>query len=89
MKWSRIAEIDEKGIRTVDGDYEEFDLNACATGFRNSYIPPFTVKKQNRGSFEKKWTDRADRAHHYLTTQTDGIPNWSMVMGPNSGYGTG
>lgn len=35
-----VAKFTQRGLETNDGSEYEFDLIACATGFRISYVPP-------------------------------------------------
>lgn len=84
--WDPIEEITETGIRTKSGATQELDVIICATGFRNVWIPPFHVVGRNGATFAEKY---ADHAKTYFTVATDDFPNWSMSMGPGSGFGTG
>ncbi|KIM80335.1 hypothetical protein PILCRDRAFT_530429 [Piloderma croceum F 1598] len=83
--WSPIEAITVTGIRTVDGKQEDFDVIACATGFKNTYVPSYPIEGRNGAILAEKWKDFAQ---HYLTVATDDIPNWFMTMGPQSGFGT-
>jgi cation diffusion facilitator CzcD-associated flavoprotein CzcO len=76
---SEIECITEKGIRTSEGE-EEFDLIVCATGFDNSFIPPYKLVGLNGATLEERWKVDPDG---FFAVQVDTMPNYYMFNGPN------
>jgi cation diffusion facilitator CzcD-associated flavoprotein CzcO len=52
---SHIDVVDERGIRTQDGQYYELDVIICATGFDVSNVPPFPIVGRNGTDLREKW----------------------------------
>lgn len=78
-----IAEITEKGVRTVDGVDHEVDVIVYATGFQASeYLVPMKVTGRDGADLHEVWHGDA---HAYLGITVPGFPNLFMIMGPNSG----
>lgn len=78
--WDHIERFTEKGIRTVTGEEEEFDMIVCATGFDPSWLPQWKLVGRNGARLEELWkTD--PRA--FFATQVESMPNYGMINGPN------
>lgn len=82
-----IAEVTVDGIRTVDGKFREVDAIVCATGFDVSHTNRFPIHGQNGVMLGDKF--RLQGTPTYASITTDGFPNLFMMLGPNSGLGTG
>ncbi|EXJ67884.1 uncharacterized protein A1O5_09231 [Cladophialophora psammophila CBS 110553] len=80
-----IVEINPQGIKLLDGRQVDLDVLVCATGFYAMAAPPFPVV----GTY----TDLASRfkpyPDAYMSTAVDGFPNFFLMLGPNSGVGSG
>lgn len=84
-----IHSIDNRNVRVVgeDGQPEDmgsnYDLIVCATGFRaNEFLYPMKIYGRNGRALHDMWEDGA-RA--YLGTCADDMPNFGIVLGPNTG----
>lgn len=83
--FDKIQQITESGITTkTDTDKstedEEFDLIVCATGFNNTFIPPFElVGRQNR-RLQNDWKETPEA---YFSICAAAMPNYFMFAGPN------
>lgn len=82
-----ITKVTEKGIITADGKAREVDAIVCATGFDVSHTNRFPIYGQNAVKLGDKF--RLQNASTYASITTDGFPNMFMMLGPNSGLGTG
>ncbi|OQV06632.1 hypothetical protein CLAIMM_11174 [Cladophialophora immunda] len=80
-----IAEINPQGIKLSNGRQVDLEVLVCATGFRAMAAPPFPVVGTH--------TDLASRfkpyPEAYMSTAIDGFPNLFLMLGPNSGVGSG
>lgn len=80
-----IAEIVQEGIKLSNDRQVDLDVLICATGFRAMAAPPFPVIGIQ--------TDLALRfvphPEAYMSTAVDGFPNFFLMLGPNSGVGSG
>ena len=81
-----IKRITETGIETVDGQHQEVDMIFCATGYDTSFQLPFEIVGRDGVRLNDKWQPHPET---YLTMCVDGFPNMFMVLGPNSGIGSG
>jgi cation diffusion facilitator CzcD-associated flavoprotein CzcO len=54
--FTKIQEIDETGIKTIDGEHHDFDVIVCATGFNVGFCPFFEVKGKGGASLQDQWT---------------------------------
>ncbi len=80
-----IEEIKHDGIETKEGTLHEFDAIIFATGFAlNIATAAFPVAGLEDKTLEKIW---ADGAVAYKGISVSGIPNWFIMMGPNTGPG--
>lgn len=80
---SPITRLSENAIHTSDGNSYEIDALVCATGFKAMAPPPFSA---NGLSLSDKWKDRPT---NYLSHSVAGFPNTFLMLGPNSGVGSG
>ena len=78
--WDVIESFTEKGIKTVDGQVQEFDMIVCASGFDSSWIPQFKMVGRNGATLNEMWKDDP-RA--FFATQVENFPNYGIVNGPN------
>lgn len=77
-----IARIEPKGVRTEDGALHELDLLVLATGYRmHDYVRPASIRVADGVSLEEVWRD-TEIAHR--TVAVPHIPNFFMIVGPNS-----
>ncbi|ETI21297.1 hypothetical protein G647_07643 [Cladophialophora carrionii CBS 160.54] len=83
---SHIDYVDERGIRTMDGQYYELDVIICATGFDVSNVPPFPIVGRNGTDLRDKWRYEPES---YLSVACPEMPNFFMFMGPNATIGHG
>ena len=80
-----IAEINPSGIKLSDGRQIDLDVLVCATGFYAMAAPPFPVI----GAHEDLASRFKPHPEAYLSTAVDGFPNFFLMLGPNSGVGSG
>ncbi|MBJ8346917.1 FAD-dependent oxidoreductase [Antrihabitans sp. YC2-6] len=80
-----IAELTEKGVRTRDGAEHEADIVIYATGFAvtDKADAQQLVGREGR-TIQQLWRDGPAA---YLGLAVNGLPNYFLVMGPNSGVG--
>ncbi|RPD76724.1 FAD/NAD-P-binding domain-containing protein [Lentinus tigrinus ALCF2SS1-7] len=83
---SPIKRITERGIETIDGQHTELDMIFCATGYDTSFQLPFEIVGRDGMRLNDRWQPHPTT---YLTMCVDGFPNMFMVLGPNSGIGSG
>jgi cation diffusion facilitator CzcD-associated flavoprotein CzcO len=83
---SDIVKVDETGIITADGHHRPVDMLVCATGFDTSYTPRFVIKGREGVTLAERWEQTPET---YLSTATDGFPNYFISLGPNAGLGEG
>jgi 4-hydroxyacetophenone monooxygenase len=77
-----IAEITEKGIRTVDGVEHEFDVLIYGTGFQAShFLTPMRLRGRGGVDLHERWDGDA-RA--YLGIVVPEFPNLFLFYGPNT-----
>ena len=60
LTMTHIDYIDERGIKTRDGQYYELDVIICATGFDVTHRPPFPIIGRNEVSLGEKWKDEPE-----------------------------
>jgi 4-hydroxyacetophenone monooxygenase len=78
-----IAEIDETGIRTVDGEHYDLDAIVLGSGFDTAkYFFPVVYKGENGVTFDEAW--RRDGPRAYLGMSHPEFPNFFSCYGPNS-----
>lgn len=77
-----IERIERGGVRTADGALHELDLLVLATGYRmHDYVRPASVRVEGGTSLEEVWAE-TEIAHR--TVAVPDIPNFFMIVGPNS-----
>lgn len=77
-----IAEITEKGVRTVDGVEHVVDVLVYGTGFQASrFLTPMTVRGRGGVDLHEQWDGNA-RA--YLGITVPRFPNLFLLYGPNT-----
>jgi cation diffusion facilitator CzcD-associated flavoprotein CzcO len=80
-----IERIEEKGIRTRDGQLHELDVIVYATGFHaDTFMRPMAFKGRNGTDLESLW---ADGPMAYLAVTLPDFPNFFMLNGPNGPVG--
>lgn len=80
-----IEEIRPEGIETKDGALHEVDAIVLATGFALGLArAPFPVVGRGGRTLDDAWRDGAVA---YKGMTVSGIPNWFILMGPNTGPG--
>jgi cation diffusion facilitator CzcD-associated flavoprotein CzcO len=80
-----IAGIEERGIRTDDGQLHELDVIVLATGFHADYfMRPMHIRGRNDAELETLW---ADHPKAYLAVSMPDFPNFFMLNGPNGPVG--
>lgn len=83
---SPITRISETAIHTEDGRVHEIDALVCATGFKSSTAPPFSLSGSNGLTLSEKWKDRPTT---YMSHSVASFPNMFTMLGPNSAIGSG
>ncbi|CCX31763.1 Similar to Putative sterigmatocystin biosynthesis monooxygenase stcW; acc. no. Q00730 [Pyronema omphalodes CBS 100304] len=81
-----IDQVTSKGIKTVDGSEEEFDLIICATGFDVSFRPTWKMIGRNGADLSKVW-EKDPKA--YMSIMAPSFPNYMIFNGPNCAVGHG
>lgn len=82
-----IGSITSNSIRLESTGKEiTLDVLVCATGFHTTFIPPFPIVGRYGISLKDKFTPYPET---YLSVSVDDFPNFFMMLGPNSGIGTG
>jgi cation diffusion facilitator CzcD-associated flavoprotein CzcO len=80
-----IAHIEERGIRTADGELHELDIIVYATGFHaDCFMRPMTIKGRNGADLETLWRDKPVA---YLAISMPDFPNLFMLNGPSGPVG--
>ena len=82
----KIVSIIPKGVVLENGRTIEIDALVCATGFNASAPPPFHVYGKNGVSVQERFKPHPET---YLGMAVNGFPNFFMMLGPNSGVGSG
>lgn len=81
-----IVRITETGIITADGKTHEVDCVVLATGFRLDIASaPFEVHGLDDVKMSDLWQAPGSKA--YMGMAVSGIPNWFVMLGPNTGPG--
>lgn len=81
-----IDHVDETGIVTKDGIHRPVEAIICATGFDTSFQGRFPVIGRGGQNLQDRYRTRAET---YLSSCTDGFPNYFQSLGPNAGVGNG
>ncbi|MFJ2389201.1 flavin-containing monooxygenase [Pseudomonas koreensis] len=80
-----IAEIDESGITTTDGQHIEVDLIVWSTGYdATDGVVSYPVTGKHSVQLKDVW---AQYPRAYLGTSLPDFPNLFIVTGPNTGIG--
>ena len=80
-----IAEINARGIRTVQGQQIDLDLIVYSTGYdATDGVISYPVLGKGGKSVQEVW---AEFPRAYLGTSLPGFPNFFIVTGPNTGIG--
>jgi 4-hydroxyacetophenone monooxygenase len=78
----QIAEITEKGVRTVDGTERPADVIVYGTGFQASkFLTPMRVTGRNNADLHERW---GGDARAYLGITVPEFPNLFLLYGPNT-----
>jgi 4-hydroxyacetophenone monooxygenase len=78
-----ISEVDETGIKTVDGEHYDLDAIVLGSGFDTAkYFFPVEYKGEAGVTFDEVW--RCDGPRAYLGMSHPEFPNFFSCYGPNS-----
>lgn len=81
-----ITSLDETGLTTSDGKHYEFDYICWATGFEVAETGVglnHGVKGEDGRELRQIWKEK-DGGYGYLGVAAPKIPNYAIVLGPNS-----
>jgi hypothetical protein len=81
-----IRRVVPQGVELEDGTVVELDVLVCATGFRPMAAPVFPVVGLNGATLKNRFDPYPES---YMRLAVDGFPNHFMMLGPNSGVGSG
>jgi cyclohexanone monooxygenase len=82
LETTAIAELTERGVRTVDGVEHRVDTVVYGTGFKAAdYLASIDVYGTGGRRLRDDWSDGAEA---YLGTLITGYPNFFMLYGPNT-----
>ncbi|KAI4869266.1 FAD/NAD(P)-binding domain-containing protein [Hypoxylon rubiginosum] len=81
-----IARVVPEGIQLESGKVIKLDAIMCATGFDNSFAPPFPIVGRH-GNVQD--TMKAETPKSYMSLALAGLPNYFTFMGPNAPIGHG
>ena len=80
-----IERVEAKGVRTKDGALHELDVLVIATGFNgHAFLRPMQVIGPEGNRLDEYWAE-SNRA--YRSVAVPGMPNFFMLVGPNSPIG--
>jgi cation diffusion facilitator CzcD-associated flavoprotein CzcO len=80
-----IERVEAKGVRTKDGRLHELDVLVIATGFNgHAFLRPMQVIGPAGNRLDDYWA-QSNRA--YRSVAVPGMPNFFMLVGPNSPIG--
>jgi cation diffusion facilitator CzcD-associated flavoprotein CzcO len=80
-----IERIEERGIRTRDGQLREVDAIVFGTGFRVvDYLSSMRIVGRRGADLNETWRGGV---RNYLGINVSGFPNLFLLMGPNTGLG--
>jgi 4-hydroxyacetophenone monooxygenase len=83
-----IAEINPRGVRTVDGDQRDLDVLVYATGFMpQQLLSPMEIRGRSGQTLREAWGE--DDATAYLGITVPDFPNLFCLLGPNTFAGHG
>jgi cation diffusion facilitator CzcD-associated flavoprotein CzcO len=82
LETTGIAELTERGVRTVDGVEHRVDTIIYGTGFKAAdYLASIDVYGTGGRHLRDEWSEGAEA---YLGTLVAGYPNFFMLYGPNT-----
>ncbi|KAJ9613307.1 hypothetical protein H2200_003249 [Cladophialophora chaetospira] len=81
-----IVRFTETGLVTASGNELEFDIIACATGFKIAYTPHFKITGVDGAVMQDEWKETPNI---YLSIAAPGFPNYFVVNGPTGNWGQG
>ncbi|OBK82167.1 NAD(P)/FAD-dependent oxidoreductase [Mycobacterium sp. 1165178.9] len=82
LETAPIAELTERGVRTVDGVEHRVDTIIYGTGFTAAdYLASIDVYGAGGRHLREDWSDGAEA---YLGTLVTGYPNFFVLYGPNT-----
>ncbi|KAK8251665.1 FAD/NAD(P)-binding domain-containing protein [Phyllosticta capitalensis] len=81
-----VTEVLPNGCKTSTGEVFELDTLICATGFDVSHRPRFPLVGKDGVNLQDTW---AKSPRSYMSMGAPDMPNYIMVMGPNSPSGNG
>jgi cyclohexanone monooxygenase len=82
LETTAIAELTERGVRTVDGAEHRVDTVIYGTGFKAAdYLASIDVYGTGGRHLRDEWREGAEA---YLGTLVTGYPNFFMLYGPNT-----
>ncbi|MGI9283997.1 MAG: hypothetical protein ACR2P1_01265, partial [Pseudomonadales bacterium] len=80
-----VNSIEDKGVRSLDGELHEFDLIVLATGFQaDRFMRPMELIGRGGVTLEQAW---ARRPTAYKSISIPEFPNLFMLNGPNGPVG--
>ncbi|KAF9886732.1 hypothetical protein FE257_011109 [Aspergillus nanangensis] len=82
-----IQRIQKDGLITGDGTAHPVDVIIAATGYDTTYIPSFPLIGRNGVNLGKRWSQTGAEA--YFTCAVPDMPNYFMVVGPNTPISNG
>ncbi|GAF43683.1 flavin-containing monooxygenase [Rhodococcus wratislaviensis] len=87
VETSGIAQVNERGVVTNDGQQIDLDLLVVATGFEASDLPiAYRVFGREGRQLAERWKN-GGRA--FACTTVSEFPNLFVMLGPNTGLGAG
>ncbi|KAJ4400869.1 hypothetical protein N0V91_008378 [Didymella pomorum] len=81
-----IRKVTPSGVVLADGREVELDVLVCATGFDAGGAPLYPVVGSQGLDLQKRYQDYPEA---YLGMAVDGFPNLFLMLGANSGVGSG
>ncbi|KAI1438324.1 flavin-binding monooxygenase [Xylaria sp. CBS 124048] len=81
-----IAAATPNGVKLISGREVSLDVLVCATGFRVSEAPPFTITGRGGLTLAERFRPFPEA---YLSLTVDSFPNFFMMQGPNASIGAG
>lgn len=81
-----IRKVTSTGIMLADGREVELDVLVCATGFDAAGAPLYPVVGSQGTDLQERYKDYPEA---YMGIAVDGFPNLFLMLGANSGVGSG
>ncbi|KAK3367748.1 flavin-binding monooxygenase [Podospora didyma] len=82
-----IRSVTPQGVVTTDGKTRAVDVIIAATGYDTSYVPAFPIVGRNGVDLGSRWAKTGAEA--YFTCAVPDMPNYFMVVGPNTPISNG